>query len=86
MFAGIPVPQTCGINSKHKMKNLCVLCASAVKNIIYFNSDDCVPSIIFSKEHLQFRNHRPYLLPRRGVNIKRGDPVEIGFNQGVVIG
>jgi hypothetical protein len=29
MFAGIPVPQTCGINGKHKLKSLCVLCVSS---------------------------------------------------------
>jgi hypothetical protein len=26
MFAGIPVPQTCGINGKHNINILCALC------------------------------------------------------------
>ena len=34
MFAGIPVPQNCGINGKHKINNLCALCGYGEQNIL----------------------------------------------------
>jgi hypothetical protein len=34
MFAGIPVPQNCGINGKHKIDILCALCVFAVNKAL----------------------------------------------------
>jgi hypothetical protein len=39
MFAGIPVPQNCGINGKHKINKLCALCGSAVNKILILNKN-----------------------------------------------